>query len=351
LYLAQRIANAFRAHASLYAILPKSSEGKSEIDSLLDSSIQRVFLSTDGIDGDNFDPAVFADRDEVIRKVGPDVLVNGAFFSTDQPCVQATVIHDLIPLKEIESIAAPFRALWAGVIAKAVRHSDLIISISQFTKSDVEICFGCRPEHLVLFPDVRASIDRMRQVGVRPLASPGIIASGPKCPRKNADLVLRAYCQLRHEYGVRVPNLTFVGNTGRYSEQLRRLSIDLGCERQVCFLGHLSEMQFVGVAQASEGLVFPSSCEGFGMPVLEFLILRKKVVCSGTSAMPEVGGSIAKYCEVDLESIGLAMRDAFVLDQGPVCPAAVDSHLDRLLVESEDQMSALIGWIEKRGGL
>jgi hypothetical protein len=46
---------------------------------------------------------------------------------------------------------------------------------------------------------------------------------------------------------------------------------------------------------SAECLVFPSTYEGFGMPVLEALQRGTPVACSNTSSLPEVGGDAAEY--------------------------------------------------------
>jgi glycosyltransferase involved in cell wall biosynthesis len=42
-------------------------------------------------------------------------------------------------------------------------------------------------------------------------------------------------------------------------------------------------------------MVFPSLFEGFGMPVLEAMVLGCPVACSRATALPEIGGDSALY--------------------------------------------------------
>src|SRR5690625_7528720 len=45
----------------------------------------------------------------------------------------------------------------------------------------------------------------------------------------------------------------------------------------------------------ADTVIYPSLCEGFGLPVLEALACGAKVVTSNVSSMAEAGGSLQRY--------------------------------------------------------
>jgi glycosyltransferase involved in cell wall biosynthesis len=63
----------------------------------------------------------------------------------------------------------------------------------------------------------------------------------------------------------------------------------------------------VAMYQETIALVFPSSYEGFGLPILEAMAARTPVLCSRLTSIPEVAGDAALYAD-DLTDLGIAQK-------------------------------------------
>jgi glycosyltransferase involved in cell wall biosynthesis len=50
-----------------------------------------------------------------------------------------------------------------------------------------------------------------------------------------------------------------------------------------------------GIYAGAQALIFPSLCEGFGLPVLEAMACGTPVLSSNASSIPEVGGEAVLY--------------------------------------------------------
>ncbi len=61
--------------------------------------------------------------------------------------------------------------------------------------------------------------------------------------------------------------------------------------------------------QSAQAMIFPSLCEGFGLPIAEAFASRLPVVTSNTTALPEVAGDAAILVDPwDVDAIANGMR-------------------------------------------
>ena len=65
--------------------------------------------------------------------------------------------------------------------------------------------------------------------------------------------------------------------------------------KSLLFSGFVSEFVKYRLIKGAEFLIFPSLCEGFGIPALEAMSLGKPVLASRSSSLPEVVGDAGVY--------------------------------------------------------
>lgn len=85
-------------------------------------------------------------------------------------------------------------------------------------------------------------------------------------------------------------------------------------------LGYFSAEQLPLLYGSAEAFVLPSLAEGFGLPVLEALACGTPVICSNTTAMPEVAGGAAHLVpavevEAWTEAIDSVVSDSTLRDR------------------------------------
>ncbi len=74
-------------------------------------------------------------------------------------------------------------------------------------------------------------------------------------------------------------------------------------------LGHVHRGELVSPLQRAAALVFPSLCEGFGLPVLEAMACGCPVACSDAASLPELaGGAACLFDPNDAASIADGIR-------------------------------------------
>ncbi len=109
---------------------------------------------------------------------------------------------------------------------------------------------------------------------------------------KNPDLLFEAWSLLRADPGGAPPlTLLGVGSTGRAAIAERVASLGLGGSVELA--PFLPDADFHRVLAEAEMVVFPSDFEGFGLPVVEGMLLGKPVVLGPEPATTEVAGGHA----------------------------------------------------------
>ena len=76
----------------------------------------------------------------------------------------------------------------------------------------------------------------------------------------------------------------------------------------VLFTGKVDDITLRNLYRGCVCVVYPSTYEGFGLPILEAMSSGVPVITSNTSSMPEVGGDLATYVDpYDINSIAQAI--------------------------------------------
>jgi glycosyltransferase involved in cell wall biosynthesis len=102
---------------------------------------------------------------------------------------------------------------------------------------------------------------------------------------KNLEVVIKSIGILKKTQ----PNvkLVLIGD-GPHKKSLQELTYQLGLESNIEFLGYTSFDEKMKIIAASNALVFPSLCEGFGLVILEAFSQRKPVLVSNIKPMSDI---------------------------------------------------------------
>jgi len=124
--------------------------------------------------------------------------------------------------------------------------------------------------------------------------------------RKNLGLLIQAFDKLTKMEGYKSHRLVLVGQRGPREtlddyDHLVELVTTLGLTEKVDFTGYVSQEQLAAYFQHALGYVFPSTNEGFGLPVLEAFSFGLPVIISRQGALMEVAGDAALILEKNEE--------------------------------------------------
>ena len=193
-------------------------------------------------------------------------------------------VHDLNFLLEKES---PKADRYLERLQRNVHMAEVVTTISHYTRHELEHHIDLRGKHVhVIHNGVKAP------TGVRGehRGRPYFLSLGVFKEKKNFHALLPL---LKHfpEH-----DLVLAGNNNTvYGERMRSQIRELGLGERVHMPGAVDEREKFRLYSNCEAFLFPSLAEGFGLPVIEAMMLGKPVFLSRTTSLPEIGGEVAFY--------------------------------------------------------
>jgi glycosyltransferase involved in cell wall biosynthesis len=217
-----------------------------------------------------------------------DLLLNPGFTAPlAAPCATVTVFHDLQHRRHPEYFRWFDLPAWQLLLYQAAHSSDALVAVSEATRRDL----------LRFYPSVpaaRVSViphgveQRMFEVGRLRRDSPPepfLLCVSTLHPHKNIERLLRVFAGLRGRF----PGLTLVlaGMRGFHAQAVEQAIGRLGLEDRVRLTGWLSREQLYDLYRRACACVYPSTFEGFGLPVLEAMAAGIPTACSAIDPLRE----------------------------------------------------------------
>ncbi|HVX50050.1 MAG TPA: glycosyltransferase family 1 protein [Chitinophagaceae bacterium] len=219
-------------------------------------------------------------------------------------------IHDLIFERYPQQYNAIDVKIYRSKFRYACANANRIIAISKQTRDDIvqfynvppkkiDVCYqSCNPAFGVRVP--AGEIQRIKQQYKLPQKF--FLYVGSVIERKNLLTICKALALLKGK--VNTP-LVVIGDGGAYLQQVKDFIAANNLQAMVRLLsgeedikgiaGYTSAADFPAIYQQALCMIYPSTFEGFGIPVLEALYSRLPVITSNVSCLPEAGGPGALY--------------------------------------------------------
>lgn len=232
-------------------------------------------------------------------------------------------MHDLIHERYPEQYNKLDVEIYSRKFRHACSHATRIIAISEQTKRDIMDFYGTPKEKIRVcyqscnegFTQTVSEAEKQRVKQLYQLPDRFFLYVGSLIERKNLLSIARALPLLQKEAAL---PLVVIGEGESYKEKVKAFLAGAGLTRQVIFMsenptartapGYRTASDFPAIYQQATAMIYPSSFEGFGIPVLETLWSRIPVITSNVSCLPEAGGPGAFYVDpLSPEQIAAAM--------------------------------------------
>ncbi len=242
-----------------------------------------------------------------LRRKQFDLLHCVDFFTPVSSVPLLLTVHDLYFLKEPASLDSRSYNHYRQLIEFLPRAKH-VVCISKATRSDLLELTSIEPNKIsVIYPGFDDSLLTFRegdeQTSQASHDSTGeiILSVGTLEPRKNYRNLLSAYVKSYTHLKDRLCPLVIVGRKGYQGDQIASLIDEAAKLAPVSYLGEVSESELSSLYSRAASLLYPSSYEGFGFPLLEAMASNTSIITSDNSAMAEVAGECAFLVEADRE--------------------------------------------------
>lgn len=221
-----------------------------------------------------------------VEAAGLDVLLNPGFTSPVlAPCACVTVFHDLQHAHYPEHFRWFDLPFWKLLLWASAHRARRVIAVSEATRADLVRVYGLPPERIdVVLHGVEPDFFTLDRTRTEPI----VLCVSTLHPHKNLDRLIRAYARRKRDW-----RLIVAGMRGFLADALDALIRDLGVQDSVELTGWISREELLQLYARARAFVYPSTFEGFGMPVLEAMAAGIPVACSDIAPLREVAGDAA----------------------------------------------------------
>lgn len=238
------------------------------------------------------------------------IISNLSYFDNIKKCV--ITVHDLDNYTHSPNF---LQKILGKLIYKGVKNSDLIISVSQYTKylitqhlgvpeDQVEVIYHGVDEIFKPYPRSEL-LDVYIKYGLNNEYK-YILHVGVDLPRKNFITLLRAFYKLIKDSNIN--NIRLI-KIGKINETTKKIIESLNLQSYIKVIDFVPEKDLVKIYNVAEVFVFPSTQEGFGFPILEAMACGTPVVTSNVASIPEIVGDAGIMLDpVDINGFAEAIR-------------------------------------------
>jgi glycosyltransferase involved in cell wall biosynthesis len=228
-------------------------------------------------------------------------------------------VHDLSVVAQWRTHPAR-RLLRVPFVVASPHLADLVLAASQATADELMRLTGIKAAKIevlhyapydALSP---ASADSISETLARyGLSKRGyVLALGTIEPRKNHARLVEALEILDRRGGLpRDLQLVVAGGAGWHSKPILRRFKESALSSRISVLGYIPAEDVGPLLSAAEVVAYPSTYEGFGLPIVEAMARGAAVVTSNVSSMPEVAGNAGFLVDpLDAADVARGIGDA-----------------------------------------
>lgn len=232
---------------------------------------------------------LFTDRPDVYHSTDFTLPVLSPFRSV-------VTVHDLIYLRQPEGTSLRAQMLYRILTGLSVRRAAHLIAVSQYTAQDVSSEFNIPEERITAIPlganqDLKNRLrdgEQGRILETLGIQGRYVLFVGLLTRRKGVNVLIEAFESANQH--THLEHLVLVGGEGTdYGDVERRVERSPLSSR-ILLTGPVDDRALAALYSEATLLCLPSVHEGFGLPLVEAMMMACPVAASNVTSLPEVVG-------------------------------------------------------------
>ncbi len=217
-----------------------------------------------------------------------------------------TTFHDLQHKRYPEYFRRFDLPFWRFLLWAAAHRSRRLIAVSEATRMDLLRYYRLPADRVTVIPHgVNPQFFTLDRSHIEPY----LLCVSTLHPHKNVERLVRAYARKPRQQ-----KLVLAGLRGFQTSAIEALIAELGIAEQVSIPGWLPREELMRLYERAHAFVYPSTFEGFGMPVLEAMAAGIPVACADIPALREVADEAVLFFDPLNEDALAAALDRITTD-------------------------------------
>ncbi len=215
------------------------------------------------------------------------------FMPLGWPYPSAVTIHDVSFLSHPQFYSPEMRLYYKTRIKHTLRRADLILTVSQASKTAIVKYLDVNPESILVHPPSAP----LKPVNPIPQAEqPYLLYVGNLEPKKNILKLIQSFNLIGENSGYRLILTGKFHGSKRWNRMIRNL---IDSSPTVVWDGYVTDQKLKDYLSYASGLLLVSHVEGFGLPVMDALSMNIPVLTSSDPALREVAGEFGLIAEAN----------------------------------------------------
>lgn len=223
----------------------------------------------------------------------------------NKKCKYVVTIHDLVCFKFPKTLPFLYRIYIIANIKYSVKNADIVLTVSESIKKEIIEMFPDYADKVYVVPcGVSNGFKRLNNKELYELSKKYkepenfFLFVGVLEQRKNVEFLIRAFDYAKEKYQILNDfkyKLILVGKKGKGFTKIQNQINNSKFKDDIIVKGFIDFDELLLLYNQTKGFLYPSTYEGFGLPVLEAVSCGSKVLASRIPTNMEIASDYAIF--------------------------------------------------------